>query len=193
MKKLFIAFFIGISFLVVNSFSDKKIVEKPIDKNLKVAYFAGGCFWGVEHHFEKKKGVKDAISGYMGGWVENPDYYEVVRGKTGHVETVKVVYDPKLVSFEELTKLFFEIHDPEQKDGQGPDIGSQYLSGIFYHNEQEKQTAQKVIDILTSKGYDVATSLVEVSPFYTAEGYHQDYYARTGKTPYCHIYKKIFD
>lgn len=193
MKKLFIAFFIGISFLVVNSFSDKKIVEKPIDKNLKVAYFAGGCFWGVEHHFEKKKGVKDAISGYMGGWVENPDYYEVVRGKTGHVETVKVVYNPKLVSFEELTKLFFEIHDPEQKDGQGPDIGSQYLSGIFYHNEQEKQTAQKVIDILTSKGYDVATSLVEVSPFYTAEGYHQDYYAKTGKTPYCHIYKKIFD
>ena len=193
MKKLFIAFFIGISFLVVNSFSDKKIVEKPIDKNLKVAYFAGGCFWGVEHHFEKKKGVKDAISGYMGGWVEDPDYYEVVRGKTGHVETVKIVYDPKLVSFEELTKLFFEIHDPEQKDGQGPDIGSQYLSGIFYHNEQEKQTAQKVIDILTSKGYDVATSLVEVSPFYTAEGYHQNYYAKTGKTPYCHIYKKIFD
>ena len=128
----------------------------------------------------------------MGGWVKNPGYYDVIKGKTGHVETVKVVYDPKIVSFEELAKLFFEIHDPEQTDGQGPDIGSQYLSAIFYHNEEERKTAQKLVDILTNKGYKIATSLVEVSPFYEAEGFHQDYYARTGKTPYCHIYKKIF-
>ncbi len=184
---------VALAILAFATTSFSKEVEKNIDySNTKVAYFAGGCFWGVEHHFEKKKGVKDAISGYMGGWVKDPGYYDVIKGKTGHVETVKVIYDPKVVTFEELTKLFFEIHDPEQKDGQGPDIGSQYLSGIFYHNLQEKKTAQSVVDILTSKGYDVATSLVEVSPFYTAEGFHQDYYARTGKTPYCHIYKKIF-
>ena len=192
MRKYFLLLLIGIGLLLASSVNKEIKIEKPIDKNLKAAYFAGGCFWGVEHHFEKKKGVKDAISGYMGGWVKNPGYYDVVKGKTGHVETVKVVYDPKVVTFEELTKLFFEIHDPEQKDGQGPDIGSQYLSEIFYHNEEEKNTAQRVIDILTKKGYDVATSLVEVSPFYIAEGFHQDYYARTGKTPYCHIYKKIF-
>lgn len=192
MKKSIIALFIGIGLLFASSINKDMTKEKPMDNNLKTAYFAGGCFWGVEHHFEKKKGVKDAISGYMGGWVKNPGYYDVVKGKTGHVETVKVVYDPKIVSFEELTKLFFEIHDPEQKDGQGPDIGSQYLSGIFYHNEKEKKTAEDIIGILTKKGYDVATSIVEVSPFYTAEGFHQDYYARTGKLPYCHIYKKIF-
>ncbi|WP_072681815.1 peptide-methionine (S)-S-oxide reductase MsrA [Arcobacter sp. LA11] len=192
MRKYFLLLFIGIGLLLASSMDKEIKIEKPMDKNLKAAYFAGGCFWGVEHHFEKKKGVKDAISGYMGGWVKNPGYYDVVKGKTGHVETVKVVYDPKIVTFEELTKLFFEIHDPEQRDGQGPDIGSQYLSGIFYHNEEEKNTAQGVIDILTKKGYDVATSLVEVNPFYIAEGFHQDYYARTGKTPYCHIYKKIF-
>lgn len=192
MKKYIIALLIGIGLLFASTVDKEIKEEKPMDANLKAAYFAGGCFWGVEYHFEKKNGVKDAISGYMGGWVKNPGYYDVVKGKTGHVETVKVVYDPKIVSFEELTKLFFEIHDPEQKDGQGPDIGSQYLSGIFYHNEEEKKTAQGVIDILTNKGYDVATSLVEVTPFYIAEGFHQDYYARTGKTPYCHIYKKIF-
>lgn len=192
MKKSIIALFIGIGLLFASTINKEISEEKLMNNNLKAAYFAGGCFWGVEHHFEKKKGVKDAISGYMGGWVKNPGYYDVVKGKTGHVETVKVVYDPKIVSFEELTKLFFEIHDPEQKDGQGPDIGSQYLSGIFYHNEKEKNTAQGVIDILTSKDYDVATSLVKVSPFYLAEAYHQDYYSRTGKLPYCHIYKKIF-
>ena len=192
MRKYFLLLLVGIGLLFAASIDKEIKIEKPIDKSLKAAYFAGGCFWGVEHHFEKKKGVKDAISGYMGGWVKNPGYYDVIKGKTGHVETVKVVYDPKVITFEELTKLFFEIHDPEQRDGQGPDIGSQYLSGIFYHNEEEKNTAQSVIDILTNKGYDVATSLVEVSPFYIAEGFHQDYYARTGKTPYCHIYKKIF-
>lgn len=192
MKKSIIALFIGIGLLFASTINKEISEEKLMNNNLKAAYFAGGCFWGVEHHFEKKKGVKDAISGYMGGWVKNPGYYDVVKGKTGHVETVKVVYDPKIVSFEELTKLFFEIHDPEQKDGQGPDIGSQYLSGIFYHNEKEKKIAEDIIGILTKKGYDVATSIVEVSPFYAAEGFHQDYYARTGKLPYCHIYKKIF-
>lgn len=167
--------------------------NKNIDyTNTKRAYFAGGCFWGVEYLLEKQKGVKDVLSGYMGGHLENPGYYDVIRGNSGHVETVEVIYNPKEISYESLAKLFFEIHDPTQKDGQGPDIGSQYLSVVFYNDEQEKKTTEKLIKILESKGYDVATTLKEKSKFYIAEGYHQNYYLRTGKTPYCHIYKKIF-
>lgn len=185
-------------FVFISTNSTTKEIEVPKNKNIdytntKKAYFAGGCFWGVEYHFEKKKGVKDVISGFMGGDVENPTYYGVVLGNTGHVEAVEVVYDPKEISYEELAKLFFEIHDSTQKDGQGPDIGSQYLSVAFYNNEEEKKTVTKLIDILKSKGYDVATTLQEVSPFYAASGYHQNYYARTGKLPYCHSYTKIFD
>ena len=184
---------VALAILAFATTSFSKEVEKNIDySNTKAAYFAGGCFWGVEHHFEKKKGVKDAISGYMGGSTKKPGYYDVIKGNTGHLETVKIVYDPKIVTFEELTKLFFEIHDMEQTNGQGPDIGSQYLSAVFYNNEKEKETAQSIINILTTKGYKVATSLIKTSQFYKAEGYHQNYYQRTGKTPYCHIYKKIF-
>ena len=172
--------------LLTNSFSKE-------DTNMQKAYFAGGCFWGVEYHFEKQKGVKDVISGYMGGNVKNPGYYDVIRGNTGHVEAVEVIYNPNEISYEELTKLFFEIHDSTQTNGQGPDIGSQYLSVVFYNNENEKKTTKNIIDILKNKGYKVATTLKEVTPFYAAEGYHQDYYERTGKLPYCHVYKKIFD
>ena len=185
-------------FVFISTNSTTKEIEVPKNKNIdytntKTAYFAGGCFWGVEYHFEKKKGVKDVISGFMGGKVKDPSYYAVVLGDTGHVETVEVVYDPKEISYEELAKLFFEIHDSTQKDGQGPDIGSQYLSVSFYNNEEEKKTVTKLIDILKSKGYDVATTLQETSKFYAASGYHQNYYARTGKLPYCHSYTKIFD
>ena len=193
MKK-FVLIVIGfITLFVASSFTtEESIKEKEYPNNTKSAYFAGGCFWGVEYHFEKRKGVIDAISGYMGGDVSNPDYYEVVKGKTGHLESVKVVYDPKQISFEELTKLFFEIHDMEQTNGQGPDIGSQYLSAIFYNDEIEKNSSKKLIDILTQKGYKVATSLQKASIFYSAQAYHQNYYARKGSTPYCHFYKKIF-
>ncbi|QKJ22795.1 peptide-methionine (S)-S-oxide reductase MsrA [Poseidonibacter lekithochrous] len=196
MNKYFVIAVLGVLALFFTNFSSA--IEVPKNKNIdyentKRAYFAGGCFWGVEHLMESKKGVKDVISGYMGGTVENPNYYGVIKGDTGHVETVEVIYDPREVSYETLAKLFFEIHDPTQKDGQGPDIGSQYLSVVFYGNDEEKKTTEKLINILESKGYDVATTLKPHSPFYAAEGYHQNYYLRTGKTPYCHVYKKIFD
>ncbi|PLY09093.1 MAG: peptide-methionine (S)-S-oxide reductase [Arcobacter sp.] len=192
--KYFILILAVITLLYAASFSkDDSIKHKTYPENSKSAYFAGGCFWGVEYHFEKQIGVLDAISGYMGGTVENPDYYGVVRGNTGHLESVRVVYDPSKTSFEKLAKLFFEIHDMEQTNGQGPDIGSQYLSAIFYNDEKEKQTAQELIEILTQKGYKVATSLKKADKFYSAEGYHQDYYQRKGSLPYCHVYKKIFD
>lgn len=167
---------------------------KNLQQNEKIAYFAGGCFWGVEYHFEKLKGVKDAMSGYMGGTLPNPSYREVCNGNTGHLEVVAVVYDASIVSFETLAKLFLEIHDFTQTNGQGPDIGSQYLSAIFYTSPQEKEIAKNLLEILTKKGYKVATKLISShnTPFFEAEAYHQDYYTKHNKLPYCHSYTKRF-
>ena len=176
----------------VNSISLKFETKDKSCKEHAVAYFAGGCFWGVEYHFEKLDGVYSAVSGYMGGHVDNPDYHSVCTGTTGHLEAVKVDYDKCQVSFKELAKLFFETHDFTQTNGQGPDIGSQYLSAIFYVDEAQKQTTIELIDELEEMGYKVATSLHEVSKFYEAEDYHQDYYKKSGKTPYCHTYRKVF-
>jgi len=160
----------------------------------KSAYFAGGCFWGVEYFFEKYDGVKAAISGYMGGTLNNPSYQEVCSGRTGHLEVVRIDYDPNVVSFEQLTKLFFEIHDPSQTNGQGPDIGPQYLSAIFYNDENEKEISKKLINELESKGMNIATKLISThnTPFFEAEEYHQDYYFKHNKIPYCHSYEKRF-
>jgi len=160
--------------------------------NIKNAYFAAGCFWGVEYHFEKLKGVRLAVSGYMGGHTLNPDYASICTGQTGHLEVVKIEYDPKIVSYTDLLKLFFEIHDFTQINGQGPDIGSQYLSAIYYENNSEKKLIEETIQELIKKGFKVATSLYEIVPFYEAEDYHQNYYERHQKIPYCHSYKKIF-
>ncbi len=165
--------------------------EKDSNPNKK-AYFAGGCFWGVEYYFQKQKGVKSVISGYMGGFVDNPTYEIVSTGNSGHLEVVEVTYDESVVSYESLAKLFFEIHDFTQIDGQGPDIGSQYLTAIFYVDESQRNIAQKLIIELEKKGYKVATTLHPEVTFYKAEDYHQNYYNKTGKFPYCHSYKKIF-
>ena len=162
------------------------------NKNIKKAYFAAGCFWGVEYHFEKIKGVISAISGYMGGNITNPSYEMVCTGFSGHLEVVEVTYDENIVSFETLTKLFFEIHDFSQTNGQGPDIGSQYLSAIFYCDEEQKGISEKLIVELENKGFKVVTFLYKLVPFYKAEYYHQDYYERHQKVPYCHSYRKIF-
>jgi peptide methionine sulfoxide reductase msrA/msrB len=151
-----------------------------------VGYFAGGCFWGVEHYMEKLAGVASVESGYMGGDVDSPSYEQVSSKKTGHLETVRVRFDSKQVSYEEVARLFFEIHDPTQKDGQGPDIGPQYRSAVFYTSDAQKRTAQALIDRLEERGYDVATELRPAGEFWPAEEYHQDYYERTGKQPYCH-------
>ena len=156
------------------------------------AWFAGGCFWGVEHYFETAKGVKEAKSGYMGGHVANPTYKQICTGATGHAETVEVTYDPAQTSYEELARLFFEIHDPTQQDRQGPDIGEQYRSVLFYTTPAEKATAEKLIGLLKAKGYKVVTEVVPASTFWQAEAYHQDYYVHTGKKPYCHFYTKRF-
>ena len=153
-------------------------------------------FLGVEYYFEQVFPQKDAIksvkSGFMGGNVKNPTYYDVTYGKTGHREVVEIVYDPNEVDYETLAKYFFEIHDPTQENRQGPDFGEQYQSVIFYGNDEEKKIVEKLINILEEKGYKITTQLLPVSEFYQAEDYHQDYYTKTGKTPYCHAYKKKF-
>lgn len=158
----------------------------------KKAYFAGGCFWGVEHLFAKQNGVISATSGYMGGKLPNPSYEDVVYKNTGHLEVVEILYDPTLISYENLAKFFFEIHDPEQTDGQGPDIGEQYLSAIFTSDQEERKIVEKLIGELESKGYQIATTIRELAQFYKAEEYHQNYYEKTGKKPYCHTHIKRF-
>lgn len=178
----------------VNSISMKfqNANDKIKTETKKYAYFASGCFWGTEYWFMKNYDVKTDV-GYMGGIKYNPTYQEVSSGRTGHVETVRVEYDPLKINYEDLVKLFFETHDYSQTDGQGPDIGSQYLSVIFYNDENEKKIAEKYIGILKKKGF-VATSLKDArkSKFWIAEDYHQEYYKKKKGTPYCHTYKKIF-
>ncbi|MDC7224447.1 MAG: bifunctional methionine sulfoxide reductase B/A protein [Spirochaetales bacterium] len=156
------------------------------------ALFAGGCFWGVEHFFRTKEGVLNTTVGYTGGHKAYPTYKEVCYTETGHVEAIEVTYDPSIITYRELAMLFFEIHDPAQTNGQGPDLGSQYLSRVFYENETQKETAKELIGILKSKGFKPATELAEASAFWPAEDYHQDYYAKTGKTPYCHVFTRRF-
>jgi len=156
------------------------------------AVFAGGCFWGVEYFLQKEPGVVLVTSGYTGGHVPNPSYREVCTGTTGHAEAVKIIYDTRLTSYAKLLQLFLEIHDPTQVNRQGPDIGEQYRSEIFYLNGEQKETAEKYLSILKSKGYRVATAVTMASEFYEAEDYHQDYYFKTGKLPYCHGYTKRF-
>jgi peptide methionine sulfoxide reductase msrA/msrB len=156
------------------------------------AIFAGGCFWGVEYFLQKESGVISVTSGYTGGHVKNPSYKEVCTGKTGHAEAVKIIYDPEKTSYEKLLRLFLEIHDPTQVGGQGPDIGDQYRSEIFYLNDDQRKIAGENLKILTDKGYRIATTLTRASEFFEAEDYHQDYYFKSGKVPYCHGYTKRF-
>ncbi|MBN2869390.1 MAG: peptide-methionine (S)-S-oxide reductase MsrA [Campylobacterales bacterium] len=185
--------FIITVFLVVLGYSaalDKNIPNQRT--TLSTAYFAGGCFWGVEYYLENLKGVKEVRSGFMGGHTKNPTYRDVIEKKTGHLETVEVIYNPELIGYETLAKAFFEIHDPTQRDGQGPDIGDQYLSAVFVRNDTERRVVQKLIEQLRADGYDVATKVLDAKPFYPAEAYHQDYYSKKGSLPYCHGYVKRF-
>jgi len=177
----------------VNSVSlDFKAVAE--DEKYKKAYFASGCFWGTEYWFQQAPGVFDAHSGYMGGHTQDPTYYEVCGKETGHLETVEVIYDPKEVSYETLCKLFFETHNPEQMDGQGPDIGPQYLSALFTNDIEEEDTVQILINQLEDKGMNIATMMKDANEhtFYKAEEEHQNYYKLRNGTPYCHAYTKRF-
>jgi len=179
----------------VNSISLKFIPAKDMkqeNNTHETAYFASGCFWGTQYHFMKAAGVISTTVGYMGGHTQKPTYKEVCTGETGHAETTEVVFDNTKTSYENMVKLYFETHDFTQVGGQGPDIGDQYRSVIFYTSEAQKQIAEKYVRILTDKGYKVATILQKAPEFWKAEDYHQEYYEKKNGTPYCHIYRKIF-
>jgi peptide methionine sulfoxide reductase msrA/msrB len=137
--------------------------------------------------------VLKAEVGYSGGNKKDPTYEEVCSGQSGHFEAVRVVYDPKILNFEKVAKYFFEIHDPTQANGQGPDIGEQYLSVVFYYDEMQQNIAQSLIAKLKQKGLHIATQVLPVSVFWPAEDYHQAYYQKNKKLPYCHRYVKRFD
>ena len=190
---------ISLDFIPASDFSSPVALAEPEggenteEEKYEKALFASGCFWGVEYHFGNADGVISTTVGFTGGTVENPSYKQVCTGKTGHAEAVEIIYDPEVTSYEKLLKLYFETHDFTEVDRQGPDIGPQYRSEIFYYNDEQKNTAEKLIDVLTGMDYDVATALTPAGEFYPAEEYHQDYYEKNGHTPYCHVYRKIFE
>lgn len=150
------------------------------------AIFAGGCFWGVEDALQKLDGVKSVVSGYSGGSTAHPTYEQVSTGRTGHAEAVEVLFDPATISYETLARLFFEIHDPTQVDRQGPDVGTQYRSAVFYMDEAQKKIVESLVQQLEAKGWDVVTQITPATTFYPAEDYHQDFTARTGRGA-CHL------
>ncbi|MCK5840258.1 MAG: peptide-methionine (S)-S-oxide reductase MsrA [Bacteroidales bacterium] len=170
--------------------SNKLLEKMKIQSD--TAIFASGCFWGTEYYFMKAAGVISTTVGFTGGVLQRPSYEQVLTGETGHAEAVKVVFDPAKINYEELVKLFFETHDPTQRNRQGPDVGHQYRSAIFYNNLKQKQIAKKLINILKGKGYDVVTELNPAGKFWEAETYHQEYYEKLGGRPYCHFYSKKF-
>ena len=149
--------------------------------NEKFATFAAGCFWGVEANFNKLPGVIDTIVGYTGGDVENPTYRMVCSDKTGHAEAVRITSDPEKITYKALVKAFFDLHDPTTPNRQGPDVGSQYRSAIFYHDEEQRKIAEQTKKELDQSGkyrYPIVTQIVSADEFYKAEEYHQDYYAK---------------
>jgi len=175
----------------VNSFSMDFVADTTVE-DTQEAIFAAGCFWGVEYFFKRLPGVLKTEVGYTGGHKDYPTYNEVCSGATGHLEAIRVVYDANKISYEQLARYFFEIHDPTQPNGQGPDIGHQYLSAVFYYDAEQQNIAQALIAQLQQKAYRIATQLLPVTPFWPADDSHQDYYDKHGKHPYCHAYTKRF-
>ena len=158
------------------------------NENLQTATLAGGCFWCVEAVFDDLRGVADVVSGYSGGHTENPTYAQVCSESTGHAEVIQVKFDPAEISFKEILQVFFAVHDPTTLNRQGHDVGTQYRSAIFYHDEEQKRVAEEVIKEITDEGVYDAPIVTEITPFekfYEAEDYHQEYFANNPNQPYC--------
>jgi peptide methionine sulfoxide reductase msrA/msrB len=147
---------------------------------------AGGCFWGVDYYMRRIHGVLTVEVGYTGGAKNAPTYHEVCHSNTGHYEAVRVIYDKDKTDYRTVLKRFFEIHDPTQRGGQGPDIGEQYQSCVFYYDKKQQKITEELIRELTLNGYQIATKILPVQPFWSAEEAHQNYYSKHNKLPYCH-------
>lgn len=159
-------------------------------KLLETATLGGGCFWCLEAVYVELRGVEKVVSGYAGGHVKNPTYREVCSGSTGHAEVVQVTFDPAVISFADILRVFFTIHDPTTLNRQGADVGTQYRSIILYHNETQKQTAIDVMNEVGAQGIwqnPLVTELAPLDVFYPAEEYHQNYFARNPMQPYCQV------
>lgn len=162
----------------------------PAGKKTDTATFGTGCFWCTEAVFQELKGVLKATSGYTGGHVANPSYEEVCTGTTGHAEALQIIYDPAVITYDELLEVFWEAHDPTSLNKQGNDVGTQYRSAIFYHNDEQKEKAEHYKAELNKSGaYDkpIVTEITGVTKFYPAEDYHQNYYNTHGSQPYCYL------
>lgn len=159
-----------------------------MEDNVEIATVAGGCFWCTEAIFNRLKGVQKVTPGYTGGELEAPTYEQVCSGTSGHAEAIEIKYDPRIISYETLLKVFFKLHDPTSLNRQGADMGTQYRSEIFYHDEQQKKMANLVIKKLSSEyKKPIVTRLSKVSKFYPAEEYHKDFYNRNRDNGYCQI------
>lgn len=161
------------------------------NKDYETATFAAGCFWGVEAAFRKVEGVHSTRVGYTGGNLENPTYKEVCTGRTGHAEAVEIIYDPEIISYQELLTIFWSIHDPTTPNRQGPDRGTQYRSAVFYHSISQKDMAFAVkneIQNTGNHGADIVTEIVAATTFYQAEEYHQQYFEKQGHSEGCAIH-----
>ena len=159
-----------------------------MDKNLQTATLAGGCFWCLEAVFDEVKGVESVESGYSGGKVPNPGYRDVCTGATGHAEAVQIKFDPQVVTYKNILNVFFAIHDPTTLNRQGADVGTQYRSAIFYHNDEQKAEAEQLIKELNDQhiwSKPIVTEVVKLDAFYMAEDYHQEYFANNPYQPYC--------
>ena len=193
MKKYFLSFLVFSlscdisSSKPINNPDPVFIVENQDYENMSKAYFASGCFWCVETIYESLDGVKEVYSGYAGGSTINPNYYQVMSGKTGHAEAIEIIYDSNKVSFDTLLKVFFDSHNPTTPNRQGPDYGTQYRSIAFYNNEDEKNKIINYINFLSTSsifGKNIITEIKEIDKFYYAEEYHQDYEKKNPNNPY---------
>ncbi len=162
--------------------------ESVIQDKLEVATLAGGCFWCTEAVFLEIEGVKTVLPGYIGGTIENPTYQQITTGTTGHAEAIEIVFDPKVVSFGEILEIFFATHDPTSLNRQGADVGTQYRSEVFYHNDQQKQITEDYIALMNLEntfGKRLVTAVSKAPKFYVAEDYHKNYYSRNTNQSYC--------
>jgi peptide-methionine (S)-S-oxide reductase len=187
-KHVFIIVFSGIILVLTNSLSSQP-KEKTGEENMQIATFAAGCFWGVEAAFRKVPGVTDTLVGYTGGTTENPTYRQVCTGRTGHAEAVQVTFDPRKTSYGDLLEVFWKSHNPTTLNRQGPDIGSQYRSAIFYHGPKQQSEAlrsKKALEASGKYGRPIVTEITPASAFYRAEEYHQRYFEKN-KGAYCHV------
>jgi peptide-methionine (S)-S-oxide reductase len=206
-KKILLLLLIPVIIIFAYNFNNNKEIEKEYkmseNNSLEKATFGSGCFWCTEAIFEKLNGVESVVSGYSGGTVINPTYKEVTTGKTGHAEVTQILFDPDIISFKELLEVFWQTHDPTTLNRQGNDVGTQYRSAIFYHNEEQKKLAEEYKKKLEdAKVFDdpIVTEITKFDVFYTAEDYHQDYYEQNKSQPYCSFvitpkvdkFKKVF-